>query len=457
MSTGTPMGTQYAGDSAVARPRGLRGWVRARSHRAAARAVEGLYEAVRANPDAATGPGAASVTASVLAWLVHLVTLAMVVLAVVLLALTPTHPVAVVPAVLLLGAAWLTRPRPGNAPAEVRVGGVRADAGPGPSDRPCRGRSGPAAGRLRPPAERDVPRGRLAARAAARHRHAACGRRCPASSGSPSSRTSSATLPRATPVTGCVVSSALAALREWMLLCHYEVSPVTGAERHTVATPAAGLVQLSEMVARWVLAVVGLVPAAAYAVLLAVTQRQSQRAEYGADLAGAAVAGRQAMVAALSTVMEGDALLLAMRRTAMGSTDRDVLAAVRAEGQRLSAADWPSRRNRRRNGPFDSHPPDDLRRGLVQTLPELPPDGRAGRHPRGAHRRRAGAGPRVGHPARVRQLPGALTRDGGPLRRRRGGRAAGPARRTALPAGATPNLAKYSSVRSASVCQLTRR
>ena len=120
MSTGTPMGTQYAGDSAVARPRGLRGWVRARSHRAAERAVEGLYEAVRANPDAATGPGAASVTASVLAWLVHLVTLAMVVLAVVLLALTPTHPVAVVPAVLLLGAAWLTRPRPGTEPAEVR-------------------------------------------------------------------------------------------------------------------------------------------------------------------------------------------------------------------------------------------------------------------------------------------------------------------------------------------------
>jgi hypothetical protein len=57
----------------------------------------------------------------------------------------------------------------------------------------------------------------------------------------------------------------------------------------------------------------------------------------------------------------------------MGSSDRDVLAAVRAEGQRLQAEDWPSRRNRHRNGPFDSHPPDELRRNLVQTLPERPP------------------------------------------------------------------------------------
>jgi Zn-dependent protease with chaperone function len=121
------------------------------------------------------------------------------------------------------------------------------------------------------------------------------------------------------------------------------------------------------------LAVVGLLPAAAYGVLLAATQRQSQRAEYGADVAGAAVAGRQAMVAALSTVMEGDALVLAMRRTAMGAGRADVLDAVRAEGQRLAAADWPGRQNRHRNGPFDSHPPDHLRRGLVQTLPESAP------------------------------------------------------------------------------------
>ena len=371
MSTGTPMGTQYAEDRAVARPRGLRGWVRARSHRAAERAVEGLYEAVRANPDAATGPGAASVTASVLAWLVHLVTLAMVVLGVVLLALTPTHPVAVVPGVLLLGAAWLTRPRPGTEPVEVRwvecapmldlVHQIAHAAGaPIPQrvgfDHRLNATYHVVGWRrerllvIGMPMWEALPGQQRVALVAHELGHAAA-------------RDSRHRL---------VVSSALAALREWMLLCHYEVSPVTGVERHTVAPPAAGLVQLSEMVARWILAVVGLVPAAAYAVLLAVTQRQSQRAEYGADLAGAAVAGRQAMVSALSTVMEGDALLLAMRRTAMGSTDRDVLAAVRAEGQRLSAADWPSRRNRHRSGPFDSHPPDDLRRGLVQTLPELP-------------------------------------------------------------------------------------
>ena len=254
--------------------------------------------------------------------------------------------------------------------------------------------------------ERDVPRGRLAPRAAAaRHAmwEALPGQQRVAlvahELGHAAARDSRHRL---------VVSSALAALREWMLLCHYEVSPVTGVERHTVAPPAAGLVQLSEMVARWILAVVGLVPAAAYAVLLAVTQRQSQRAEYGADLAGAAVAGRQAMVAALSTVMEGDALLLAMRRTAMGSTDRDVLAAVRAEGQRLSAGGLAE----------PAQPPPQRAVRLAPAGRPAPragadpagaaSDGRAGRHSRGAHRRRARGGPRVGDPSRVRQLPGAL-------------------------------------------------
>ncbi len=110
-----------------------------------------------------------------------------------------------------------------------------------------------------------------------------------------------------------------------------------------------------------------------YGLLLAATQRQSQRAEYGADVAGARVAGRQAMTAALSTLMESDALHLSMRRTAMGAGRGDVLAAVHAEGQRLASAGWPNQRNRHRNGPFDSHPPDDLRRALVATLVELPP------------------------------------------------------------------------------------
>jgi Zn-dependent protease with chaperone function len=346
--------------------------VRARSQHAADRAVEGLYESVRANPDSATGPGAASVTASVLAWCVHLVTLAMLVVAIVLVALTPTHPVAVVGAALLLCAAWLTRPRPGTEPPDVQwvqsppvLDLVRQVAQAAGAPVPHRvgfderlNATYHVVGWRRErllvigmPLWEALPGQQRVALVAHELGHAAA----------KNSRHR------------FVVSSALAALREWMLVCHYESSPATAAERHSTQNAAAGLVQLSEMAARWILAVVGLVPAAVYSVLLAATQRQSQRAEYGADLAGAAVAGRQAMVAALSTVMEGDALMLAMRRTAMGSTDRDVLAAVRAEGQRLSADDWPSRRNRHRNGPFDSHPPDELRRGLVLTLAERPP------------------------------------------------------------------------------------
>jgi len=170
-----------------------------------------------------------------------------------------------------------------------------------------------------------------------------------------------------------LVSTALEALEEWMQVCRYQPSHVTGPVHHSVRRDAAGIVQLGEVVARWVLAVVGLAPAAAYGLLLAATQRQSQRAEYGADVAGAQVAGRPAMTSALATLMETDALQLSMRRTAMGAGRGDVLAAVHEEGQRLASAHWPNRRNRHRNGPFDSHPPDDLRRALIETLAEMPP------------------------------------------------------------------------------------
>ena len=368
MSSGTPIRTQAPAGGGD-RPRGLRAHVRARAQRLADRAVDGLYESVRADPAAATAPGAASVTASVLAWCVHMCTAVLVVAAVAALLLMPVHWIGVVFAVPLLGAAWLTRPRPGTAPTDVRwvdgphllalVSDVAQAAGaPVPHrvgfDDQLNATYDVVGWRRQrllvvgmplwealPPQQRVAVLGHELGHAAARdvrHRF--------------------------------VVGTALSALHEWTLVCRYETSPVARAAQQTVESPFVSLVQLSEVLTRWVLAVVGLVPAAWYGVLLAATQRQSQRAEYGADLAGAEVAGPQPMVAALSTIMEGDALLLAMRRTAMGTGRGDVLDAVRAEGQRLMLAGWPSRQSRHRNGPFDSHPPDELRRSLVQTLPQ---------------------------------------------------------------------------------------
>ena len=78
-------GTGFEQRAQDGRGDGFRARVRAWGDRRAARTVEGLYESVRADPDAATGPGAASVAASALAVCVHLVTLGLVVLAVVLL------------------------------------------------------------------------------------------------------------------------------------------------------------------------------------------------------------------------------------------------------------------------------------------------------------------------------------------------------------------------------------
>ncbi len=365
-------GTHTMATDAAQPPRGLRARLRAWGQRRADHAVDGLYESVRADPASATGPGAASMTATALACCVHAFTLGLVVAAVVLVVVLPFHALGVALAALVLGAAWLTRPRPGDAPTDVQwvdspqlLELVRTIADAAGAPLPDRvgfdtrlNATYAVVGWRRQrllvigmPLWEALPTQQRVALVGHELGHAAA-------------RDSRHLL---------VVSSALAALQEWMLVCRYETSPVTGAARHTRETPAAGLVQLSEVATRWLLAVVGVLPAAVYGVLLAATQRQSQRAEYGADVAGAAVAGRPAMLAALSTVMEGDALRLAMRRTAMGDGDGDVLAAVRAEGQRLAAEDWPSRRSRHRNGPFDSHPPDELRRSLVLTLAEQSP------------------------------------------------------------------------------------
>ncbi len=375
MVTGARTGTeQERGATAPGRRgrHGLRGWVRGQGQRFADRAVEGLYESVRAAPESATGPGAASVTASVVACCVHAVTLAMVVLAVLLFVVTPVRAMGAVAAVLLLGVAWLTRPRPGSAPDGVRwvdaprtVGLVREVAQAADAPVPHRvgfderlNASYAVVGWRRerllviglplwealPPQQRVALLGHELGHAAARDsRHL------------------------------LLVSTALEALHEWMLVCRYETTAAAEVRHSVMLRGEPFLVQLGEIITRWLLALLGLVPAAVYGLLLVITQRQSQRAEYGADVAGTRVAGRTAMTGALSTLMESDALDLAMRRTVMGTDRGDVLAAVRAESRRLAAGGWPSRQNRHRNGPYDSHPPDDLRRALVATLPELPP------------------------------------------------------------------------------------
>jgi Zn-dependent protease with chaperone function len=327
---------------------------------------------VRADPESATGPGAASVTASVIAACVHGVTLALVVLAPALIVVTPLRALGIVAAVLLLCAAWLTRPRPSKAPDGVRwVDGpqtlrfVRSVAQAAGAPAPHRvgfdeqlNASYTVVGWRR---ERLLVIGLpLWDALPAQQRVALLGHEL----GHAAARDSRHLL---------LVSTALETLHEWMLVCRYETSAAAEMRRAVLLRGESGLVQLSEMFTRWLLALVGLVPAATYGLLLVVTQRQSQRAEYGADIAGTRVAGRTAMTGALSTLMESDALDLAMRRTVMGADRGDVLAAIRAESRQLAASGWPSRRNRRRNGPYDSHPPDDLRRALVATLPELPP------------------------------------------------------------------------------------
>ncbi len=352
--------------------RGLRGWVRAQGDRFADRAVEGLYESVRANPESATGPGAASIAAAVIASCVHLVTLALVLLAGFVLVETPFRGLGVVAAVLLLGAAWLTRPRPGRAPEGVRW--VEAPQTVDLVARVAQAAGAPAPDRVgfdeRLNASYSVVGWRrervlviglpLWDALPSQQRVALLGHEL----GHAAAKDSRHLL---------LVSTALEALREWMLVCRYETSAAAELRRGTLLRGDPPLLGLGEIFTRWLLAIVGLLPAATYGVLLVVTQRQSQRAEYGADVAGTRVAGRTAMTGALSTLMETDALDLAMRRTVMGADRGDVLAAVRAESRQLAGSGWPTRRNRHRNGAYDSHPPDDLRRALVATLPELPP------------------------------------------------------------------------------------
>jgi heat shock protein HtpX len=345
----------------------LRARVRTVAERVAARAVEGLYESLRSDPASATHPGAASPVASVLAMCVHAVTAAVAVAGVVVLVRSPSRLVGVAGASVLLGAAWLTRPRPAAMPQDVRwvdweplatlVGQVAAATGARPPHRigfderlnatyavvQWRRRRVLVIGMplwesLDPQARVSLLAHEMGHAAARDDRHL------------------------------LLVSTALEALHEWVLVCRYQAPVRRWDADLPVRQRSGGLVQLGELATRGLLAVVGLVPAACYALLLAVTQRSSQRAEYGADLVAADVAGRDATVRALSTVMEHDALVLSMRRTAMG-TDRDVLSAVRATGEMLAVNGWPDRRSRPRLGPFDSHPPDELRRALVQSVP----------------------------------------------------------------------------------------
>jgi Zn-dependent protease with chaperone function len=345
----------------------LRARARTVGDRMAARAVEGLYETLRSDHASATQPAAASFIASVLALCVHAATAAVAVLGLVVLVRSPSRLLGVAAGTILLGAAWLTRPRPAAMPMDVHwveseplaalVGQVASATGARPPHRigfddqlnatyavvQWRRRRVLVIGMplwesLDPQARVSLLAHEMGHAAARDDRHL------------------------------LLVSTALEALREWMRVCRYQ-TPVRRWDEHLAVRRRTGsLAQLGELLSRALLGVVGLAPAAWYGLLLAVTQRSSQRAEYGADLVAADVAGREATVRALSTVMEHDALVASMRRTAMRS-DRDVLSAVRATGETLAVTGWPGRRSRPRLGAFDSHPPDQLRRSLVQSVP----------------------------------------------------------------------------------------
>ena len=118
------------------------------------------------------------------------------------------------------------------------------------------------------------------------------------------------------------------------------------------------LVAVSSLLSRVVFWVVGLVPLTLSWVLLHVTSRDSQRAEYRADRTAARLAGTQAAREALLTIQRSEALDAALQRAAL--TRRSPLAAARE----FHLAELPPLAG---PGPrhdahlFDSHPPIALR------------------------------------------------------------------------------------------------
>ena len=115
---------------------------------------------------------------------------------------------------------------------------------------------------------------------------------------------------------------------------------------------------VSSLLSRVVFWVVGLVPLTLSWVLLHVTSRDSQRAEYRADRTAARLAGTQAAREALLTIQRSEALDAALQRAAL--TRRSPLAAAREfRVAELPPLVGPGPRHDAH--PFDSHPPTALR------------------------------------------------------------------------------------------------
>jgi Zn-dependent protease with chaperone function len=171
-----------------------------------------------------------------------------------------------------------------------------------------------------------------------------------------------------------IVATALQTLGRWDYVLRS--SPDLG--EHTIPivgemNPSA-MSRLLQPVISAVLWLVGLIPRTLGFVLLWLTQRQSQRAEFDADRVAARVAGRSASSVILGLVAMQGSFALGLRRAAMNHAAdpladavgyvRDVPASERERQLRL---------DERRRTAFDSHPPTAQRVGFVVSLPEETP------------------------------------------------------------------------------------
>jgi heat shock protein HtpX len=349
------------------------GWRRRLARRWSDRLVSGLHAEVLADPDRPLpARGRASAVALGLAALVHLTTLALVVLGGWLAVVTPFRLGGILLGVLLVALAWDVRPRLGRRPDPLR----EFDVGAAPGLRALVDRVATAVD-VEPPTvivltgdvnasvrevglrrERVLDIGApLWIALAPDERVALLAHELGHLRGGDARR-------------GTVVGAALTTLREWYLLANDERTVGVGRSRRMMQRTADGaLVRLSSWVAMWLFRLIGLVPLVTYWLLLAVTLRSSQREEYAADRAAASVAGRDGMLGALRLLGHADELRLALRSATMGSRT-DLLATASS-----FVATAPAREARTSElGPgFSSHPPRRLRMEAVAAVPDREP------------------------------------------------------------------------------------
>jgi Zn-dependent protease with chaperone function len=146
------------------------------------------------------------------------------------------------------------------------------------------------------------------------------------------------------------------------------VSALTPA-RMVISTNLSWLVNLLLAVPRWLVAGVR-------TALVALAQREGQRAEYRADALGARVAGRGAMVDKLDLFVLGDVVQMLLRREARAGVAPSAWSATTAAALAEARPQRAVRRQldvRTSVSLFAGHPPSGLRARLVENRPAEPP------------------------------------------------------------------------------------